>query len=135
DFGEHHRLAVLAELTPRHDLYNLFHGTNTARQGHESVRALKHVVLALVHGICDRYVVEPGQRGPGRFPIDEKARNDRTDLAASPKCSMSDGTHPAGGAAAIDQSHSSGCQGRSQLLACLDISGIVTRGRSTINAD
>src|SRR5580698_8495075 len=83
DVGEHHRLAVLAELTPRHDLNNLFHGANTARQGHESVRALKHLVLTLVHGLCDRYIVELGQRGLGRFPIDQKARNDRADLAAS----------------------------------------------------
>jgi hypothetical protein len=27
-------------LAPRHDLNNLFHGANTARQGHEGVRAL-----------------------------------------------------------------------------------------------
>src|ERR1700727_3998916 len=70
--SEHHRLAVLAELAPRHDLHNLFHGANTARQGDESIRALKHLVLALVHGLCDRYIVELGQRGLGRFPIDKK---------------------------------------------------------------
>jgi hypothetical protein len=121
DVGEHHRLAVLAELVPRHDLNNLFHGANTARQDHESVRALKHLVLALVHGLDDRYIVELGHCGLGRFPIDKKPWNDRTDLAASAQCSMSDGTHQAGGAAAIDQPHSSGRQGRSQPLACLDI--------------
>src|SRR6202000_428645 len=81
DVGEHYRLAVLAEVAPRHDLNNLFHGANTARPGHESVRALKHLVLALVHGLCDRYIVELGQRGLGRFPIDKKARNDRANLA------------------------------------------------------
>src|SRR3984957_17516971 len=93
NFSDPHRLAVLAELTPRHDLNNLFHGADTARQGHESVRALKHLVLALVHGLCDRYIVELGQRGLGRFPIDEKPRNNRTNLAASAQCSMSDGAH------------------------------------------
>src|SRR5471032_2040031 len=97
---DHDRLGVQAQGAPGQDLEELLQGADAARQDHESVRAVEHLELALVHGLDDHGF---GEIRVARLALQQEARDDAHDLAAALEGGVRGQTHQADATSAVNE--------------------------------
>eukprot|EP00913_Durusdinium_trenchii_P021341 g20054.t1 len=135
DIGENHRLLVAPELAPGHDFDDLLERPDAARQGHEGIRPLEHLVLALMHVGGDDQLVELPERVTGCLHIDQELRNDARHLAAIGQNPCGHRAHDPLGTSAIDQPDTMRGNRLAEGTASRQIGGITAGlGPAAINA-
>lgn len=132
DIGEQDRLAVAAELRPRHLFDQLFQGADAAGKRDERVGVLEHQLLALVHVLGDDELLSLFQH---MLPFRQEGRDDAGDFAAVLERAGRNGSHQADRAAAIDQTDTIFGKGFAEGCGRFDEFGIGTGAGTAINTD
>jgi len=126
------RARVVAELLPRPGLEQLLQRAQSAGQRHEGVGGLRHLKLALVHGVDDSQFLDAAV---AQFAGDEPARDDAQHLAAGGQRGVGHLAHQPGVAAAVDQPMAALAEGRAERARGLGVARIGAAARAAIDTE